>query len=113
MPSRNRPDPGTQALLVPLNFVLAFCAILPSLAMWSLLFIFASMRVLGAFSLLTGMLLLAVLPEMGKTGPVLCAAVLVPAAILPWMLLARKIPWWLKLLTSAIELPLSGSCIAP
>jgi hypothetical protein len=107
MQSRRQPDPGTQALLVPLNFVLTFCAVLPFLAVRLLPFIFASMRVLGAFSLLTGLILLGVvLPEIGKAGTIVCAAVLLPASIfLPWMLVARKIPWWLKLLTTALELP--------
>ncbi len=106
MQASHRSDPGAQALLVPLNLVLAFCAFLPSLVVWSLPFIFASMRIFGAFSLLTGMILLVVLPQIAKAGTILCAPVLILAAILlPWMLLSQKIPLWLRLLTAALELP--------
>jgi hypothetical protein len=105
MQSRNRSDFGAQAVLVPLNVLLAFCAALPYLAIKSLPFLFASMRIFGAFPMLTGFLLLLALSEIGKTGVTICAAVLIPAAILlPWMLLARRVPWWLRLLTTSVEL---------
>jgi hypothetical protein len=106
MQSRNRLNPSAQVLLVPLNLVLAFCAVLPSLAMKSLPFLFASMQILGAFPMITGFFFLLMLSEIGKAGVLVCAAVLIPAAILlPWMLLARRIPWWVRLLTASLELP--------
>ncbi len=96
---------GTGAVLVPLNLAISFCALVPFLLEASTVLAFASMRFLGAFALLYGMFTLIALAAIGKAGFVVCVPVLIPACILlPAVLLARKLPWWAKVLTVATEL---------
>ena len=92
-------------MLVPLNLTISCCALIPFLLEYSTVPAFASMRFLGPFALLYGMFTLIALAAIGRAGFVVCVPVLIPACILlPALLLARKLPWWVKVLAAALEL---------
>lgn len=93
------------AVLVPLNLIISCCALIPFLLQCSTVPAFASMRFLGGFALLYGMFTLIALAAIGKAGFIVCIPVLIPACmLLPALFLARKLPWWVKVLLAAVEL---------
>ncbi len=97
------------AVLVWLNLMVSFWALIPTLLVHSIAPAFASMRYLGGVALLAGMFGLFALPAIGEAGFAICVPVVVPASVLlPALLLSRKLPWTVKLLTTAIELAAFG-----
>jgi hypothetical protein len=105
--SRNPDSPwqSAGAVLVPVNLAILGCALIPYLLQFSTAPAFASMRFLGGLALLYGMFTLIALAAIGKAGFIVCVPILSLACLLlPALLLARKLPWWVKLLTVAAEL---------
>jgi hypothetical protein len=100
---------GSESIWIWLNVMVSFCAIIPSVLKYVMLYAFATMGYLGrlgGFALIGGLFILFVLlPFIAKTGVIVCAPVAILAAILLSLLLAsRKIPWTAKLLTLAFDL---------
>ena len=92
------------ALLALLNLLLAGCALIPFALEHSITPAFAAMQILGAFGLLYGMGAMIAVAAIGKAGPIVCAPFLTVACILLAALLwARRLPWWAKVVTAAIE----------